>query len=97
MDLGGAEPPVELSRPLQALWWLAKGDFAVGPDWERAHEISQASEGVAEYDRVHALLHWVEGDEGNSAYWYRRAGVARVGADPRAEWEAQVADLSGGA
>lgn len=97
MDPSGSEPPAGASRPLQALWWLAKGGFEVGPGWARAHEIAQSSEGVAEFDRVHALLHWVEGDEPNSRYWYRRAGVDRVGADPRAEWEAQVADLSGGA
>lgn len=95
MDLDGDAPPPELSQPEAALWWLAKGEFTVGPGWARAHEIAQASEGVPAYDRVHALLHWVEGDESNSAYWYRRAGVGRVGADPRAEWEAQVADLGG--
>lgn len=95
MDLHRDEPPSELTQPEQALWWLAKGDFAVGPAWARAHEIAQASEGVAEYDRVHALLHWVEGDTRNSDYWYRRAGSARVGADPRAEWAVQVRDLGG--
>lgn len=95
MDLSGTEPPVELSQPLQALWWLARGDFAVGPAWTRAHEIAQASEGIPEYDRVHALLHWVEGDSANADYWYRQAGVARAGADPRAEWQRQVEDLSG--
>ncbi|MFT3975379.1 MAG: hypothetical protein QM699_18665 [Amaricoccus sp.] len=93
MDLTRDALPVELTQPEVALWWLAKGDFTVGPAWARAHEIAQASEGVAAFDRVHALLHWVEGDRGNSDYWYRRAGVARAGADPRAEWEAQVADL----
>jgi hypothetical protein len=93
MDLERDEPPVDLTQPEQALWWLAKGGFAVGPAWERAHEIAQASEGVAEFDRIHALLHWIEGDRSNSDYWYRRAGKARVGADPRADWEAQVADL----
>lgn len=94
MDLSGTEPPADLLRPLQALWWLAKGDFTVGPAWTRAHEIAQASEGLAEYDRVHGLLHWVEGDEANADYWYRRAGTARAGADVRADWQQQVKDLS---
>ena len=31
-------------------------------------------EGVAEFDWVHALLHWIEADMGNADYWYRRAG-----------------------
>lgn len=93
MDVSGDEPGAELSRPLQALWWLAKGGFEVGPEWERAHEIAQASEGVPEYDRIHALLHWVEGDRSNSDYWYRRCGTARAGDDPRSEWDRQVADL----
>lgn len=95
MDLSRTEPPAEADRPLQALWWLAKGDFAVGPEWARAHEIAQASEGIPAFDRVHALLHWIEGDRSNSDYWYRRAGVGRAGADPRSEWERQVADLGG--
>lgn len=95
MDLDRDEPPPEFDRPLQALWWLAKDDFTVGQGWARAHEIAQASEGVPDYDRVHALLHWVEGDDANSAYWYRRAGAARMGAEPRDDWRAQVADLGG--
>ena len=39
---------------------------------------------------VHAYLHRKEGDAGNAAYWYRRAGrpVARGGISQ--EWEAIV-------
>lgn len=91
--LDAPEPPADLDRPLQALWWLRKGGLRTGPDWERAHEICQASEGVPAFDRVHALAHWIEGDRANSDYWYRRAGASRGGADPEAEWEHQVAAL----
>ena len=93
--LAAAEPPTDLSRPLQALWWLKKGALKTGPDWERAHAICQASEGEPAYDRVHALAHWIEGDRSNADYWYRRSGAARSGADPAEEWQAQVTDLGG--
>jgi hypothetical protein len=39
--------------------------------WEEAHEIAQSREGHPDYDRVHALLHRIEGDDFNSRYWYR--------------------------
>lgn len=31
--------------------------------WHEAHEIAQAHEGHPDYDRIHALLHRIEGDE----------------------------------
>jgi hypothetical protein len=95
MSFDTAEPPVGLSAPLRALWWLRKGGFATGPEWEKAHAICQDAEGTPACDRVHALAHWIEGDRSNSDYWYRRAGAAPVGADPAAEWAAQVAALGG--
>ena len=39
---------------------------------DRAHDLTQP--GGAALDWVHAYLHRVEGDLGNAAYWYRRAG-----------------------
>jgi hypothetical protein len=42
-------------------------------DWTRAHESAQQDEGV-EGSWVHAYLHRKEGDHGNAAYWYNRAG-----------------------
>ncbi|SOE23300.1 hypothetical protein SAMN06298216_3692 [Spirosomataceae bacterium TFI 002] len=44
-------------------------------EWDEAHEIAQEKEGDPAYDRVHALLHRIEGDEFNANYWYRRVGV----------------------
>ncbi len=85
-SLGAETPPDDLSRPGQAMWWLKKGGLSMGPDWERAHEISQSGEGDPEYDRVHALVHWIEGDLGNAGYWYRRVGDGRADSIA-AEWE----------
>ncbi|MGI9504247.1 MAG: hypothetical protein ACR2RE_14455 [Geminicoccaceae bacterium] len=53
---------------------LKADGLALGSAWKRAHELAQGHEGVAAYDRLHALLHRIEGDEPNTAYWYRRAG-----------------------
>lgn len=42
--------------------------------WDAAHELVQsASDELA--CLIHAYLHREEGDLGNAAYWYRRAGV----------------------
>ena len=56
--------PKDMPKPLQALWWIRKGEFRVGPEWEEAHVIVQAMEGVMEFDWVHALLHWIEAGHG---------------------------------
>ncbi len=87
-------PPEGLNPPVEALWWLAKGAFQTGPEWERAHQISQSREGDKAHDWVHALAHWIEGDDWNSQYWYRRAGEERRGATISEEWDALVAALS---
>ena len=73
------EPPAGLRLALAGLWWDGKGD------WARAHESAQQDEG-AEGSWVHAYLHRKEGDQGNAAYWYNRAGkpVCRETLD--AEW-----------
>jgi hypothetical protein len=52
----------------------------------------QQDEG-AEGSWVHAYLQRKEGDEGNAAYWYRRAGKP-VGREPLdAEWLSMVKEL----
>jgi hypothetical protein len=77
-----------LSGALLALWWDARGD------WEKAHEVAQD---VAGRDGawVHAYLHRKEGDLGNAAYWYRRAGRAVAKGDSRLEWEGIVGEVLG--
>ena len=80
------KPPAELKPALAGLWWDAKGN------WARAHESAQQDEGV-EGSWVHAYLHRKEGDQGNAAYWYSRAGkpVCREPLD--AEWVSIVTRL----
>ena len=80
-SIASAEPPASLNHALRALWLDAKGD------WDGAHEAAQADEGWAG-NWVHAYLHRKEGEAGNAAYWYRRAGkpVCRMSLD--GEWEA---------
>ena len=81
-----AGPPEGLNPALRALWQDAKGD------WEGAHETAQAGEG-GEADWVHAYLHRKEGDPGNAAYWYRRAGKPVFKDSLEQEWRAIVAAL----
>ena len=78
--LGGAEPPPSADGALQAIWWAGKDH------WDRAHECAQANEGEQASDLVHAHLHRREGDLGNAAYWYRRAGEPVSTAPLDAEW-----------
>lgn len=45
---------------------------ALDGHWDKAHEIAQeSSDPVAHW--IHAVLHKMEPDEGNSRYWYARA------------------------
>lgn len=57
-----------------ALEALGREEYRLGAAWRAAHELAQAHEGEPEFDRLHALLHRIEGDDANAAYWYRRAG-----------------------
>lgn len=59
--------PSELSELQQAV------QAALDDDWEGAHGIAQDSDHpLARW--IHAVLHKIEGDAGNSRYWYARAG-----------------------
>ena len=40
-SLEEAEPPQDLSAPLQALWWLKKGGLTMGDEWEKGHGIAK--------------------------------------------------------
>jgi hypothetical protein len=85
-SLTDSQPPTDLSRSLQSLWHEAKGD------WARAHDILQHDDS-ADGAWVHAYLHRVEGDPGNAAYWYRRAGKPASQASLADEWNEIVAAL----
>ena len=64
------EPPGEIDDTLKALWFTKAGR------WDEAHDLAQ-SFGNKTGDWIHGLLHLIEGDLGNSAYWYHRAGKAQ--------------------
>ena len=81
-------PPDELSLYLQALWLDAKGD------WGRAHGVAQELEDSTG-SWIHAYLHRKEGDLGNAAYWYRRAGKPVASGGLKEEHEALVKALLG--
>ena len=87
-SLTATEPPAELTHPLAGLWWDANGD------WTRAHESAQKDKGV-EGSWVHAYLHRKEGDQGNAAYWYNRAGKSVCREALEAEWLGIVRVLLG--
>ncbi len=89
------DPSADLSKPLQALWWLKKGELRAGPEWEQAHDICVSGEGHQPFDWVHALVHWIEADLGNADYWYRQAGTRRAKPSVAAEWEYMVEKLNG--
>jgi hypothetical protein len=85
-SLTATEPPARLTHALAGLWWDAKGD------WNRAHESAQQDEGP-EGSWVHAYLHRKDGDQGNAAYWYSRAGKLVSQAPLDAEWVSITTDL----
>jgi hypothetical protein len=79
-------PPPGLHGALLALWHDARGD------WGAAHDAAQGDE-TANGARVHAYLHRREGDLGNAAYWYRRAGLTLPQCAVEAEWEMIAGEL----
>jgi hypothetical protein len=85
-SLATASPPADLSPPLVALWWAAKGD------WQAAHEVAQQNDDASSA-WVHAHLHRIEGDLSNAGYWYRRAGKPAATEKRESEWAAIAAAL----
>ncbi len=76
----------DLSAPLRALWWDARGD------WARAH--AQVDDlDTPQAMAVHAYLHRREGDLANASYWYRRAGVSPCRDALEDEWTGLVEKL----
>lgn len=63
-------------------------DLALAENWDAAHSVVQEYEDNATAAWIHAVLHKVEGDLGNSRYWYRIAGkMEHVGDEPKKELE----------
>jgi hypothetical protein len=81
-----AQPPAGLRPVLASLWHDARGD------WDAAHRVAQDVED-AEGSWVHAYLHRKEGDAGNAAYWYRRAGQPVASGSLDVEWDRIAAAL----
>ena len=76
-----AMAPESLSPELKALW-LTKAK-----QWEAAHDIAQDIPSTMG-SWIHELLHAIEGDFGNSAYWFQLAGEPSVTEDAiDHEWE----------
>jgi hypothetical protein len=80
------EWPDELHPLLQALLLEANGA------WDAAHRIAQGDP-TRDGSWVHAYLHRVEGDLGNSNYWYRSAGRTMPDIPFKEEWETIASEL----
>ena len=58
---------------------------ALAGDWQAAHRLVQLHEDDPTACWIHAILHRIEGDDGNADYCYRRAGRTRPDLDPHDE------------
>src|SRR5215831_3728847 len=81
-----SDRPPAAAPPLIALWHDARGN------WDEAHRIVGEVE-TKDAAWVHAYLHRKEGDPGNAAYWYDRAGQTVASDSLEAEWNRIVAAL----
>ena len=79
-SIAAAAPPENLNQYALALWYDAKGH------WEKAHAIVQDMQDSTGA-RIHGYLHRKEGDSGNAAYWYTRAGRQMPTNTLHKEWE----------
>lgn len=79
-------PPSDLSPELLSLWYTKVGR------WDDAHDIAQDIP-TKKGSWIHGLLHAIEGDFGNSGYWYHRAGEPSISREQiDQEWERIVRD-----
>jgi len=70
-------------------------ELVLAGDWEAAHNLVQQYERDTTASWIHAVLHKLEGDLGNSRYWYRHAGqMDHVDDDPRAELDLIKGELT---
>jgi hypothetical protein len=83
-SLSFAQPPVNVSAYIKALWYDANGN------WDEAHKLIQDIND-ANASWIHAYLHRKEGDISNADYWYSKAGKTRPSVSLNMEWE-QIAD-----
>ena len=70
-------------------------ELALAGEWGAAHELVQQYEDDARAALIHAVLHKIESDPGNTQYWYRRASrMDHVADEPRAELAAIQHELT---
>lgn len=82
-------PPASLSEEEKSLWHLKKGN------WDEAHRIAQEIH-TPLGSWIHALIHVVEGDQGNADYWFARAGKpSRQPADIDSLWDEIASKVCG--
>jgi hypothetical protein len=84
--LAATAPPPQVPGVLKALWHDARGN------WDEAHRVAQDIDD-ASAAWVHAYLHRKEGDAGNAAYWYQRAGKPVSRESLEQEWDQIVSAL----
>jgi hypothetical protein len=83
-------PDASLSDEAKALWQAKKGN------WDAAHNIAQDVH-TPLGSWIHALLHLIEGDQGNANYWFHKAGKpSRKPAEIDALWDEIAAEVLGG-
>jgi hypothetical protein len=84
-------------RPRMKTELLDAIDAALAGDWDRAHKTVQQDEDDPIACWIHAVLHKIEGDAGNSRYWYSRSTHSYGEfADPRQELAAIKRELESG-
>ena len=84
-----SSPPLGLPAELHVLWLARAGR------WDQAHDACQDLPDPAGA-WIHAWLHREEGDLGNAAYWYARAGkpVPRQDLSLADEWMEIAGELA---
>jgi hypothetical protein len=71
-------------------------DLALRGQWDAAHRLVQQDEDDPMAAWIHAVLHKIEGDLGNSRYWYRRADKMECAElEPMVELETIRATIAG--
>lgn len=69
-------------------------ELALADRWDAAHNLVQPYDGDTLAAWIHAVLHKIEGDLGNSRYWYRQADrLDHVADEPRSELAVIKAEL----
>ncbi|BCU75732.1 hypothetical protein [Luteolibacter sp. LG18] len=86
-----SRPPEGIDDTARSLWLAKAGK------WHEAHDLCQTLSDERAGAWIHAWLHREEGDFGNAAYWYARAGKPAPAnrADLAAEWQQIATALLG--